>query len=340
MSISSNTKISHKQKKRFLELVQNFKKSKILVVGDFILDQFIWGNVERISPEAPVPVVHVQRNSYMPGGALNVANNILHMRSQVYPCGVVGRDLEGRMLLKTMRREKIDTGGIIYDAQRPTALKTRIIAHSQQVVRFDREKAGDISAEDQAQILKFIKEKIKDVHAVIIEDYGKGVVLPALVRTIVKFARTYRKPILVDPKEKHFDYYKQATILTPNRREAEIGFESLYRRKAKSLDELGKGLVKKMQSDALLVTLGEQGMALFEKKGGVTQIPTAARQVYDVSGAGDTVIAVLAMALASGASFLEGAIISNLAAGIVVGKLGTAVVLPEELEQAISAAAS
>ncbi|MBU3758868.1 MAG: D-glycero-beta-D-manno-heptose-7-phosphate kinase [Candidatus Omnitrophica bacterium] len=297
-----------------------------------MLDQFVWGSVNRISPEAPVPVVNVQRESYMPGGALNVANNIRTLGGTVYPCGVVGRDLEGRMLVKTIRREGIETGGVIYDESRRTTLKTRIIAHSQQVVRFDREKAEDISREDRARIMKFIQSVIGKTDVIIVEDYGKGVIQPPLLEELLRLARKHKIPVVVDPKEKHFSYYKGATSITPNRKEA---YGAIENSASMSLKELGSRLLQKLELESVLITLGEDGMALFEKDGSMTQIPTAAREVYDVSGAGDTVISVFSMALAVGAKMKDAARIANIAAGIVVGKLGTATVSPEELERAL-----
>lgn len=326
--------LSVSERKRFLEIIKFFQEARILVIGDFILDQFIWGKVERISPEAPVPVVNVQRESYMPGGSLNVANNIHSLGGAVYPCGVLGRDREGRMLVKVIRSEGIDTGGIVYDSARPTSLKTRVIAHSQQVVRFDREKDGDISAEDCRRMIKFVKHKLQEIDVVILEDYGKGVIQPRLLKEIVGLAKKMKKPVLVDPKEKNFSFYSGVTAVTPNRKEAYAAYD--YRGSEKpSLDEVGRGLISKWKCQAVLVTLGEDGMALYEKKGAPTKIPTAAREVYDVSGAGDTVIAVFGLALAAGAKMREAAMLSNLAAGIVVGKIGTATITPEELRDAV-----
>lgn len=329
--------LSSLEKRRFLEILGRFIETRILVIGDFILDQFVWGSVKRISPEAPVPVVKVERESFMPGGSLNVANNIRSLQGQVYPCGVVGRDLYGRMLLKVMRNQGIETGGIVYDPTRPTSLKTRVIAHSQQVVRFDHEKTDDVSKADLLKILKFVREKIKTIDVVILEDYGKGVMQPFLLKEIVRLARKFKKPVLVDPKEKNFVYYRGVTCITPNRKEAYIGYERTHGAcyKKPELETVGWGLMKKLNLESVLITLGEDGMALFEKKKKLTKVPTAAREVFDVSGAGDTVIATLAMALAAGAKMQEAAKISNLAAGIVVGKLGTATVAPEELEEAI-----
>jgi D-beta-D-heptose 7-phosphate kinase/D-beta-D-heptose 1-phosphate adenosyltransferase len=320
---------------RLADIIRRFKNTRVLVLGDFILDQFIWGKVERISPEAPVPVVHVERESYMTGGSLNVANNIRTLGGTVYPCGVVGRDREGRMLLKVIRREGIDTGGIIYDDERPTTMKTRIIAHSQQVVRFDREKSHDISESDLKEMIQFIHDKINSVDVVIIEDYGKGVIQPVLLQEVIPLARRHGKPILVDPKDKHVPYYRGVTAVTPNRKEAYAMFDNGSFDRNVALDEVGRNLLERLQSEAVLVTVGEDGMMLFEKNGRQTHIPTAAREVYDVSGAGDTVIASLGLALAAGATMLEAAMIANLAAGIVVGKIGTATVDPDELERAV-----
>ena len=334
---NTSSSLNSLEKRRFLEILEGFKDSRILVIGDFILDQFVWGSVKRISPEAPVPVVKVERESYMPGGSLNVANNIRSFQGQVYPCGVVGRDLYGRMLLKVMRQQGIETGGIVYDPTRPTSLKTRVIAHSQQVVRFDREKTEDVSKADLLKILKFVRENIKRMDVVILEDYGKGVMQPFLLREIVRLAKKFKKPVLVDPKEKNFVYYQGVTCITPNRSEAYTGYERMHRAcyEAPDLEEVGWGLMKKLKLDSVLITLGEDGMALFEKNKKLTKVPTAAREVYDVSGAGDTVIATLALALAAGAKMHEAAKIANLAAGIVVGKLGTATVTPDELEDAV-----
>ncbi|MFH0985475.1 MAG: D-glycero-beta-D-manno-heptose-7-phosphate kinase [Candidatus Omnitrophota bacterium] len=329
--------LSTLEKRRFLEILERFQEVRILVIGDFILDQFVWGSVKRISPEAPVPVVRVERESFMPGGSLNVANNIRSLKGQVFPCGVVGRDLYGRVLLRAMRKQGIETGGIICDPTRPTSLKTRVIAHSQQVVRFDRENTDDVSKADILKILKFVRENIKRMDVVILEDYGKGVMQPFLLKEIVRLAKKFKKPVLVDPKEKHFVYYRGVTCITPNRSEAFNGYERTHASsyKTPTLEEVGWGLMKKLDLESVLITLGEDGMALFEKNKKLTRVPTAAREVYDVSGAGDTVIATLAVALAAGAKMQEAARISNLAAGIVVGKLGTATIVPEELEEAI-----
>lgn len=323
-------------KSRFTSLIRHFSRNHLIVVGDFILDEFVWGSVDRISPEAPVPVVQVNRESFMPGGALNVAHNIRSLKGIVYPCGVVGRDLHGRMLLKAMRAEHIEIGGVIYDKLRPTTVKTRVIAHSQQMVRFDRERSDNISEIDSKQILRFVRETLQKSHVLIIEDYGKGVITPAILREVIQLAKSRKIPILVDPKEKNFPYYKGITAITPNKKEALAAYGAKSFETPPSLEKVGEGLLEKFECEAVLITLGEEGMMLFEKNGDITKIPTAAREVYDVSGAGDTVISVFGLALASGATMKEAAIIANAAAGVVVGKLGTATLTQEELLDALN----
>ncbi|MBI4373075.1 MAG: D-glycero-beta-D-manno-heptose-7-phosphate kinase [Candidatus Omnitrophica bacterium] len=328
--------LNGKNARKLYQYVDQFSETKILVIGDWMLDEFVWGTVERISPEAPVPVVNVSRESFVPGGALNVANNIRTLGGLVYPCGLVGRDLRGRMLVKAMRKEGIDTSGAIYDQARPTTLKTRVVAHSQQVVRFDREDNRELSGEHLEKALSFISKILPKVDAVIIEDYGKGMITAELLAHVLKETKRLGKPVLVDPKEKHFSYYRGVTAITPNRKEAFSAYGQTENGRVPNINEVGKKLLKQFSCQAVLITLGEEGMILFEKDGAITKIPTAAQEVYDVSGAGDTVIAVFAMALAAGSNIKEAATLSNCAAGIVVGKLGTATLTPQELRQSVS----
>lgn len=320
-------------KSRTLESrLREFKKASILLLGDFILDQFIWGRVQRISQEAPVPVVEVSKESMMPGGALNVANNIIALGGKVYPCGVVGKDIYARMLVRLMRQKGVDTGGVITDPGRPTILKTRVIANSQQVVRFDREKSEDIQPRELKLILKYAEKKIQLVDGVIIEDYGKGVVTPTLIRGILKLATKYKKFVIVDPKDRHFSYYKGVTSITPNRKEAYEAVGLAADSKV-APEKVGKMLLRICQCKSVLMTMGEEGMLLISKDK-TLKIPTTAKEVYDVSGAGDTVVAVFSLAMASGSDLAEAALLSNLAGGIVVGKLGTATVSDQELLKA------
>lgn len=311
-------------------VIGNFKSAKVLVVGDLILDEFIWGDVSRISPEAPVPVVWVKRESFMPGGASNVANNLSALGAHTYLTGVIGDDERGAILKGELEQKNIDVSGIVVDESRPTTLKTRVVAHHQQVVRIDKEKVGGLSDCAMDRIISNTKRAIEKVDAVIIEDYGKGVITPKLLKEIVPFAKARKKIISVDPKEEHLRYYNGITLITPNNHEASkaVGFEI---KDDATLKRAGQSMLRKFKCKIALITLGENGMAVFEKDKPMKHIPTVAQDVFDVSGAGDTVIASYTLSLASGASPLQAAHISNCAGGIVVGKVGIAVVTPEEL---------
>ncbi|MBU1148089.1 MAG: D-glycero-beta-D-manno-heptose-7-phosphate kinase [Candidatus Omnitrophica bacterium] len=319
-----------KKKDKFKKIISKFSKANVLVIGDLILDEFLWGDVSRISPEAPVPVVRVKSESFMPGGAANVANNIHALGGKVYLAGVVGMDERGRILTSELAKKDMDVGGIVIDSERPTTLKTRIIAHHQQVVRIDKEKMDGLSIGLIGQIIDYVKEIIDEIDAIIIEDYGKGVVTPRLLQEVLRLARRHKKIVTVDPKEEHFHYYKGVSAITPNHHEAAqaVGIKA---KDADSIARIGKALLNKLKCEAVLMTRGEDGMQLFEKNGRVTHIPTFAQDVFDVSGAGDTVIGTFTLALASGASMIDAARISNTAAGIVVGKVGIAVATQEEI---------
>ena len=316
-------------KTRLKILLKKFKQSNILVVGDLILDQFIWGEVTRISPEAPVPVVHMQRESFMPGGAANVACSIKDLQGSAAIAGIIGNDLWGRTLKNHLKR-KSDIKGVIVDSGRDTTLKTRIVARHQQVVRVDRERAAALNKNTADKIISYVRKNIKSFNAIIIEDYGKGVISPYLIKEILRIAKKRKLIITVDPKEEHFLYYKGATCITPNQFEAEIA-SGIKIEDKKSLDAAGKKLLNTMSLDAVLIPRGEAGMALFVRGKKPEYIPTRAQEVFDVSGAGDTVIGAFTLALSSGASFKEAAHISNYAAGIVVGKLGVGSCSQKEL---------
>ncbi|HBO84523.1 MAG TPA: D-glycero-beta-D-manno-heptose-7-phosphate kinase [Deltaproteobacteria bacterium] len=320
--------------KKGVSILNNFKKRNVLVVGDLMLDHFIWGRVSRISPEAPVPVVKVISENVMLGGAANVVNNINSLNGNVLVCGVIGNDEGGRSFVSELKKKNIPADGLIIDKKRTTIIKTRIIAHHQQVVRFDREDDESVNLGTMKSILDYVRKKINSVDALLVSDYAKGVVSEELFDELVSLARKKRKIITVDPKVRHFDFYKNVTIVTPNNDEASRASGVEIKDNA-SLLRAGEILLNRLGSDAMLITRGEHGMSLFEKDGSITHIPTVAKEVYDVTGAGDTVISVLALTLAAGATFKEAAVISNFAAGIVVGKLGTATVTPKELKDAL-----
>ena len=322
-------------KREKLELViKKFNKKKIMIIGDIILDEYIWGVVTRISPEAPVPVVEVNKQTYSPGGASYVASHIRNLGAIPYLTGVVGKDKAASEVIALLKKNRISTSGLVKDKDRPTILKTRVIAHNQQVVRIDHEKKDKIKEKILQNISLYIKKYINGVDAIIISDYNKGVVVPELFREVIILAKKFDKPIIVDPKPAYCLHYKNATIITPNTSEAEksVGIKIVDK---KSLNKAGRKLLNHLKCEGVLITRGEHGMTLFEKNGKITDIPTSAKEVYDVTGAGDTVISVLALSIASGANLREASVLSNYAAGIVVGKIGTASISVEEIKKAI-----
>jgi D-glycero-beta-D-manno-heptose-7-phosphate kinase len=312
-------------------LIDRFSRMKALVIGDLMLDHYIWGRVSRISPEAPVPIVEVSRETDMPGGAGNVALNLADLGAEVHVVGAIGQDAAADRLLSIFSRKQMQIGGILRTGDRPTILKTRIIAHHQQVVRVDREIRGDLSGLLQDQIEDFVVKALANVQAVIFSDYGKGVVTKKLIAAIIPEARRRGIPITVDPKIENFGSYKKVTCVTPNLMEAMEGVGIRRLNSETEIEQLGKKILSSLQSDSVLITRGEKGMSLFEKGKAPLHIPTSAREVYDVTGAGDTVISALTLALAAGAPLRTAAELANHAAGIVVGKLGTATVTGREL---------
>jgi rfaE bifunctional protein kinase chain/domain len=322
--------------RRAFAILENFSRSRVLVVGDIMADHFIWGRVSRISPEAPVPVVEVTKDRFMLGGCANVLNNIFAMGGRVHLAGVVGSDETGRRLLSEFRSRGLDTGGIVVEAGRPTTLKTRIVAHGQQVVRFDREERKPVQAKSIRKILSYIESLRDDLGAIVVSDYSKGVVTRPLLEGIRKAIAG--RPIFtcVDPKQRDFSMYQGFDIVTPNHHEAGNAAGEAMQNGQDHI-RIGMKLLQQYDFKALLMTRGEEGMSLFERNGRMrhTAFPAEAREVFDVTGAGDTVIGVLALSMAAGASFREAAYLANHAAGIVVGKSGTATVTPEELKRAL-----
>jgi D-beta-D-heptose 7-phosphate kinase/D-beta-D-heptose 1-phosphate adenosyltransferase len=323
-------------RKRALEIIGNFSRAGVLVIGDVMVDHFIWGKVSRISPEAPVPIVDVQKDSILLGGCANVLNSIYAMGAQVYVTGVIGADNIGKRLLTELRQREIGTGGIVVEKGRPTTLKTRIVAHGQQMVRFDKESRKSIPLASAMKILDYVKSLREKIGAVVISDYGKGVVSRELIVEIRKIVHGSGIYICLDPKQSDFSIYEGADVITPNHYEAQraAGMEITDE---KDLLLVGKTLLKKYNFQALLITRGEEGMSLFKSGAGITHtfFPAQAKEVYDVTGAGDTVIGVLALGLAAKANLEEATCLANMAAGIVVGKVGTATVSQEELKQVL-----
>lgn len=316
----------------YRKILSEFKKKKILIIGDLILDRYIWGKVNRISPEAPVPVVEVTNEDFLLGGASNVANNIVALGGHATIVGVAGNDRAGGILTEMLEKRGIQCGGVVCGS-RPTTVKTRVIAHNQQVVRFDREDKNKVDGKVLKELLKYIRSAISYHDAVIISDYKKGVVSPELVTEVLKHSRPENIFVSVDPKVGHFRYYKDVSLITPNVMEASVA-SGIEIKDEKSLMNAGRALLKKISCDAVLITRGEYGMSLF-KKDKVVHIPTVARKVYDVTGAGDTVIATFTIAYAAGANMKEAAVIANHAAGIVVGEVGTAAATLDRLRKSL-----
>ncbi|WP_177163805.1 D-glycero-beta-D-manno-heptose-7-phosphate kinase [uncultured Fusobacterium sp.] len=308
-------------------ILDNFKNIKIGVVGDLMLDDYIYGTVERISPEAPVPVVNVKEEKFVLGGAANVVNNLASLGAKTICFGVIGNDANGERLLGAFADKKIDVSGLIRDKERTTIVKRRIIGSNQQLLRIDWEDITPISTFLEYALLRNIESKIDELDAVILSDYDKGVLTPMVAKEIVRMCRDRGKIVTVDPKPKNAMNYYGATSMTPNRKEAK---ECLGMERATNMEEVGKELKEKLKLDNLLLTRSEEGMSLFiENK--IVNIPTFAKEVYDVTGAGDTVISVFTLAAASGVSWHEAAKIANTAAGVVVGKMGTSTVTKDEI---------
>ena len=318
-------------------LLGAFRSARILVVGDVMLDEFLWGKVARISPEAPVPVVEVTHQTFHLGGAGNVANNVNALGGQAVLAGVIGRDVAGDKVRHSLVQSGVEDALALAEVGRPTTIKTRIVAHHQQVVRADRERTDDLPSEIEDALLERIREALPSCKAVVVSDYQKGVVTGRLMKSLRALAARQDKPLLVDPKVRHFERYRGAAVVTPNQGEAEQVTGVRIRGEA-DLREAGEKILRRLECGAALITRGEHGMSLFVRGGKPLHIPTAAREVFDVTGAGDTVVATLALALAAGAALPEAAVLANYAAGVVVGKLGTATANPDELQGALEAA--
>ncbi|MEI7807081.1 MAG: PfkB family carbohydrate kinase [Verrucomicrobiota bacterium] len=330
----SAKKLSASRARQILSAAQ---KTSVLVVGDVMLDQFIWGGVSRISPEAPVPVVDFSRESFMPGGAANVARNLVSLATPAELFGAIGSDDAARKLLKLLGEQRIGCGGLVKNSARHTSIKTRIVAHQQQVVRIDRETRGALDAKTTVKLLAGFKAKLAEADAVIVGDYGKGVVTQLLLNEIKSLCHERGVWLSLDPKPVHHLNLCNLSLITPNRKEAfelaDLPDETKHANPFadKNLMLVAERLLKELNPALLLITLGELGMLLCQRGQKPFHIPTVAQEVFDVSGAGDTVIATFTLAIAAGASPIEAAILSNHAAGIVVGKVGTAVTSPEEL---------
>jgi rfaE bifunctional protein kinase chain/domain len=318
-------------RQRAEDLIRAMRDRRIVVLGDVMLDEFIWGDVTRISPEAPVPVVDIRRESVHLGGAANVLANLVALGAKACVVGVVGNDSAGQRLHSSLKQASPlqSDGYLVVDEKRPSTTKTRIIAHSQLVVRADREQRSPINGQTENRILESLRQAMQDADALIISDYDKGVVTPRILSEILPSAYA-RVPVLIDPKIRNFSHYRPASLITPNHHEA-LRMTNLEVDSDAGLHQAARLIRQNLSCDAVLITRGDRGIMLLEGDNDPVFVDTAAREVYDVTGAGDTVIATLAAALSAGATMLEAANLANHAAGIVVGKVGTATASDDEL---------
>jgi D-beta-D-heptose 7-phosphate kinase/D-beta-D-heptose 1-phosphate adenosyltransferase len=321
---------------RAIDCLGRIASCRILVVGDIMLDEYVWGNVGRISPEAPVPVVAVTRETRALGGAGNVAVNISGLGAVVFLAGLVGADPPGREIVRMLKARRIGVSGIVTDRNRPTTTKTRVVAHNQQVVRVDRENKEPPGPRAGDALRKTVRSAVREVDGVVLSDYRKGALSRELVEDVVIAAKRSGAFVVVDPKRTDFSFYRGCTLITPNKHEAEAALGGRELPGDKEIMEGGKALLRKSGARAILITRGEEGMSLVERgRRSYFHIPAQARQVFDVTGAGDTVIGTLAAGMGAGASLRDAALLANLAAGVVVGEVGTSPITLEKLARAL-----
>ncbi len=318
-----------------MQPLDNFSNTKVLIVGDVMLDRYWWGSVGRISPEAPVPIVRLDQTTLSAGGAANVAVNVAGLGATPLLLGIVGIDIEADSIRGILTTSGVDSHNLIGVENRPTTVKTRVIAHSQQVVRIDQESDDQIGKDVEVQIESRIKSLVTEADAIILSDYAKGLLTDRLLSMLIRSAQEAGKAVLVDPKGKDYRKYQGATLITPNRREAAEAC-NLIESSPSIVDIAGNQLLAELDLESLLITQGEEGMTLFRRNQDVKHFPTAARQVYDVTGAGDTVIATLATALGAGSNLDTATRIANAAAGIVVEQIGTTAIAIEDVRNAVN----
>lgn len=319
-------------KTKFKSFLDDKKHPRVLVVGDLILDEYIWGVVNRISPEAPVPVLESKSENMALGGAANVANNLVALGCEVYLVGAVGEDEKGNQLLQLIKEKAIHADGVFRFIQRPTTSKIRVITQNQQILRIDKEENRPISDKTEKKICQYTNKILPKMDGVICSDYQKGILTKRVLKAIMHRAKNYKKRVIVDPKSRDFSVYKGAAIITPNQKEMEEASPIKINSKL-DIERTAEYLLGLTKAEALLVTRGKEGMTLYQNHLKPIDIPTVAQEVFDVTGAGDTVTSVFGMAVFCGFNFEEAAILANMAASIVVGKIGTAVVTLREINQ-------
>lgn len=319
--------------KKLMTIQKNFNNKRVAVIGDMMLDCYFWGNVIRISPEAPVPVVDIENEFFRFGGAMNVAYNISKLGGIPLPIGVIGNDNYGKILIDLIKKNKISNRGIIVDKNRPTTAKTRVIADNQHIVRIDKEKTFSVNSNVEKKILEFLKKEIRNLDAIILEDYNKGVLTQSIISKVISLANDFNKVITVDPKFNNFFEYKNVTVFKPNRKETEDAL-GIRIKNSTDISSAGNKLIEKLNARYVLLTLGAEGIALFEKGKPEKRVPTKARKVADVSGAGDTVVSTITMALTAGADIFDAAYLANYAGGLVCEEVG---IVPIEQQTLFSA---
>jgi len=322
----------HFSEERLQQITREASGKKIIVFGDLMVDEYLWGDVTRLSPEAPVPIINIASEQLRFGGAANVAYNLIGLRANPILVGVVGNDRMGNIFLNMLKEKQLPFNGIVMADDRPTTVKTRIIGNDQHIARVDKETTQPISPETQQKLYEIIFSYIDEIDAIVVQDYNKGVVVPDLMSRITDLARRSGKYITVDPKFENFLSFKNVTVFKPNTKETEEALAVRFHTE-KNIEEAGKKLLRILNSEAVLITLGSKGMALFEKNGEVTFVGTRARKVADVSGAGDTVIATLTYGLCGGADIKEAVTLSNYAAGLVCEEVG---VVPVDRDRLIA----
>jgi len=322
------------QKERLERIVKQFVGKKVLIIGDVMLDEYVFGTTSRLSPEAPIPIVDVEKTVHVPGGAANAAFNLRSIGDETFLVGVVGKDEQAQQVKALLEEKGVKTDGLFVDPSRPTTLKSRIISQNQHIVRIDREKKHPLSKEMEKKLLRFVLPQIAKSDIVLISDYDKGVVTSGLAQTVIATAKKKGKKVLVDPKGVDFSKYRGCFMVTPNLKELEIALR-MEKLDIKTLPQSAKMLLVHVNADAVLVTLSKHGMALLEKNGRYIHLPAPNVRVVDISGAGDTAIATFALALAAGADFEEAMFISTFACAVVIGKPGTATCSREELYRSI-----
>lgn len=323
---------------RLKEIMARGEGRRVLVIGDLMIDRYLWGQVSRISPEAPVPIINIQDEEVRFGGAANVANNLIGLNAMPVIVGVVGKDGWGDVFRQQLLSKKLPAGGLVMDPGRPTTIKTRIIGNNQHIARVDREHTYPIETTTQKKILDFVASAMPEVDAVILEDYNKGLLVPDLIQQIVACANRHGKIVTVDPKFDHFLDYRDVTLFKPNRKETAEALAMRLDGEAQ-IRQAGAILLEKLNAKYVLITLGAQGMALFEQNGQVWFTDTRARKVADVSGAGDTVIGTVTFALAAGATIVEAVSMATFAAGVVCEEVGVVPITAEKLCHAMTTTA-